>query len=108
MVDDFDKKKFGKRLRQLRLSRNLSQDQLCDKLDMNASMLSNFETGKNAPALETMIKISKALDAEPNEIFDYSHFKTPKELETELLEIFNSLSTEKQMVYYRIIKLLQE
>ena len=108
MVDDFDKKKFGKRLRQLRLSRNLSQDQLCDKLDMNASMLSNFETGKNAPALETMIKISKALDAEPNEMFYYSHFKTPKELETELLEIFNSLSTEKQMVYYRIIKLLQE
>lgn len=105
---DFDKKKFGKRLRQLRLSRNLSQDQLCDKLDMNASMLSNFETGKNAPALETMIKISKALDAEPNEMFDYSHFKTPKELETELLEIFNSLSTEKQMFYYRIIKLLQE
>lgn len=48
------------------------------------------------------------VDAEPNEMFDYSHFKTPKELETELLEIFNSLSTEKQMVYYRIIKLLQE
>lgn len=98
----------GLRIKNIRERLKYTQDQLCDKLDMNASMLSNFETGKNAPALETMIKISKALDAEPNEMFDYSHFKTPKELETELLEIFNSLSTEKQIFYYRIIKLLQE
>lgn len=105
----------GLRIKNIRERLKYTQEQMSELIQIDISALSKIENGKNFPSYETlykffgiMIKISKALDAEPNEMFDYSHFKTPKELETELLEIFNSLSTEKQMFYYRIIKLLQE
>ena len=47
MKFDYDQKKLGKRIKELRISKSLSQDELCDKiLDFDSHYLSKIETGK--------------------------------------------------------------
>lgn len=52
---------FGKRLRKLRLSRSLVLDQLVGKTGLSRPYLSQIETGKASPSLQTVHKLAAAL-----------------------------------------------
>ena len=74
MIFDFDKIKFGKRIKELRVAQGLSQDDLCNKVEgLEPSYLRKIETGKYAPALPTFFKIINALETNPDNFFDYKH-----------------------------------
>jgi DNA-binding XRE family transcriptional regulator len=45
---------FGRRLRQLRRQKDLTQEQLADAAGISVDMLSNIERGVNAPSFETV------------------------------------------------------
>lgn len=108
MLNDFDKKKFGKRIKQLRISLGLSQDELCNRLDMNPSMLNTFENGKTAPSLTTLIKIINALETTPDIIFDCEHTMTKAELDKAIMEEYQALPLKKKQTLYRYIQILKE
>jgi len=75
-----EKKLIGKRIKEIRRSKNLSQEQLAEKADINAKYLSRIERGTENPTLDMLIKLSIALDVEMWEIFDFGHIKSHKEL----------------------------
>ncbi|MGG7178540.1 DUF3955 domain-containing protein [Clostridium paraputrificum] len=50
---------FGKQIKQLRLERNLTQEQMAKKLNISRQAISNWENNKNLPDLEMIITISK-------------------------------------------------
>jgi len=52
---------FGKRLRKLRLSRNLVLDELVAKTGLSRPYLSQIETGKASPSLQTVRNLALAL-----------------------------------------------
>lgn len=54
---------FGARLAELRVKAGLTQDQLSDLAELHRTEISNLETGKNknAPRIDTAIKLSGAL-----------------------------------------------
>lgn len=108
MDKSFNKEKLGKRIKEIRISKNLSQNALCDLIDMDPSMLSNFETGKTLPTIPTLFKIMSALNVEPNSIFNISHIKNEKELKNDLITKYDKLSPEKKMFLYRLIELVEE
>lgn len=49
---------LGKNIVKLRKDNNLTQDELAEKLFVTRQTVSNWETGKNYPDLETIVKIS--------------------------------------------------
>ncbi len=53
---------FGKRLRKLRLSRNLVLDELVATTGLSRPYLSQIETGKASPSLQTVHKLAAALN----------------------------------------------
>lgn len=53
---------FGRRLREARETRKLSQSKLADLADVNAAVISHFETGVRAwPSAPNLIKLALAL-----------------------------------------------
>lgn len=52
----------GKRLRDLREAKGLTQDQLAKKVKVNRVSVSQWETGEHEPSLPTIGKIGEALD----------------------------------------------
>jgi transcriptional regulator with XRE-family HTH domain len=53
---------FGKRLRELRLARGLTQQQLAAMIESNHPFISNMERGLTLPGLAMLIRLAGALD----------------------------------------------
>ena len=53
---------FGKKLKQIRIARGLSQAKLAEMADVHEKHISKIETGRFYPNFETLNKILKALD----------------------------------------------
>jgi transcriptional regulator with XRE-family HTH domain len=65
------RKKFGERLRQIRLSRRMTQERFAEALDISVDFLSLVERGRNAPSFETLDKIAKRLKMPVAELFTF-------------------------------------
>lgn len=52
------KKKLGDKLRALRESYNLKQQQVADALNIDRSTYTNYELNKTSPNLETLVKLA--------------------------------------------------
>lgn len=61
---------FGKRVREVRLERGLTQEQLAETADVHPTFVSNLERGYSAPTLHTLMAIANALGVRPGELID--------------------------------------
>jgi transcriptional regulator with XRE-family HTH domain len=59
------------RLRQIRLSRRLTQEQFAEVLNISVDFLSLMERDRNAPSFETLDRISKRLRMPVIELFTF-------------------------------------
>ncbi len=66
----FDKEIIGKKIRQIRLEKDLSQEELSEKIDISPRHMCTIENGKSFPSIETFVKIAKALDIDINKFFN--------------------------------------
>lgn len=64
------KNKVGQRIKELRRKKDITQEQLAEKAGISVDFISLVERGRNAPSLESLEKIAKALGAEVKELFD--------------------------------------
>jgi len=65
------RKKFGQRLRGIRLSRRMSQERFAEALGISVDFLSLVERGRNAPSFETLEKFSKRLKMPVASLFTF-------------------------------------
>lgn len=100
-------KKLGLRIKELRESRNLSQLKLAEILNMEASNLSKIERGIQIPKEESLIKISKALEIEIKDLFDYTHFDDKEVLINKIIEMLKKSEYKTVQAYYKILSSLQ-
>lgn len=64
-------KSFGNRLRKLRLSRNLTQEELAAEAGFNRSYYTEIETGKRNISLLNLLKLAECLRVSPKELLDF-------------------------------------
>jgi len=64
--------KFAARVREYRTQRELSQEKLALKADINVSFLGQIERGTQKPTIETIDKLLNALDVSYSEFFEYA------------------------------------
>ena len=60
--------KFGKKLREARLKRKLSQGGMAKILGVHRTYISGLERGRRNPSLLTVQKVAKALNISPKEL----------------------------------------
>lgn len=63
------KKKFGDRVRELRLEANLSQEKFALLIDMDRTYLASVENGKRNISLENIAKIANGFNITIGELF---------------------------------------
>jgi len=64
-------KAFGRHLRNLRLSKKLSQEELAFRCGSVLSQIGRFERGERSPTLSTILLLSKGLGVEPKKLLDF-------------------------------------
>ncbi len=69
---------FGRRLREAREERGLTQEQLGKKAGISALMVSHFETGtRKKPSIENLLKLAKAVDVSTDYLLGRTDEKQP-------------------------------
>jgi len=63
--------RFGKKLREIRNSKNLSQEALSKKAGLDRTYVGKIERGEKSPSLHTIEKLANILDVEIFELFKF-------------------------------------
>lgn len=67
------KKQLGLRIKELRLSKSLTQEALAEKINISAKSLSQIELGNNFVSAETLNDLCNALNITPRNLFDFNY-----------------------------------
>ena len=102
------KSKFGRRVKELRKSKNLTQDQLAELIDIEPPNISKLENGNHFPLPDNIEKISKALDVQIKELFDFDHFDEREMLMTKITEYLNNADNKELEFIYKTIENLKQ
>jgi transcriptional regulator with XRE-family HTH domain len=69
---------LSKNIKRYRHSRNLSQADLAEKLDISVNFLCNIENGNRWVSPKTLVKFASALNIEPYELFKSAEALPPE------------------------------
>lgn len=93
------------RIKELRRSKSLSQEELSEKVGISSKYLSSIERGKGNPSLETIIELASALNIELSDMFTFSHQGKPaKDLKAFIISILKDSDPERLKMTAKIVK----
>ncbi|MBI2327389.1 helix-turn-helix transcriptional regulator [Candidatus Curtissbacteria bacterium] len=61
-------KRIGRRIRRVRLEKNITQEDLAGDAGLNRAYIGYIERGERNPSTDTLVKIAKALKVSPKEL----------------------------------------
>ena len=85
-----NKKLLGKRIKEIRKHKGLTQEQLSEMIDIETSSLSGIESGRFFPSLHVLDKMSSVLEIELVEFFKFSSVDIPENVDEELCNLICS------------------
>ena len=65
-------KQFGQRIKELRLAKNLSQEELAYRASVHRTYLGSIERGERNPSLKNITGIAQALGVTLSELFRFA------------------------------------
>jgi len=100
------KKEFGIRLYQLRNEAGMTQAKLAEKSNLSIDLISRIERGDRAPSLESIEKISLALNVSPVHLFNFDNqeIQALTDAPSEVLELWKILQGKRS----KQVKLITE
>ena len=97
---------LGERIKELRKKRQISQEQLAEKIQIDAKNLSRIEVGRGYPSLDTLEKISVALDVEMRDFFEFQHLDSAASIADSVKAMVNLATEEELRMSFKVIKAL--
>ena len=94
---------FSINLKNYRKKKNLSQCTLAKALHYGCTTIANYESGRNEPSIDSLIKLAETLDVTIDELVGVK----PKSDEMYLLSAFKKLDARKKQTVLCLIHALQ-
>jgi len=94
---------LGKRIKELRIKKGFSQEQLAEMLDIAVRNVSKIECGTNFIRADKISKLSNALEVSPQELFNFEHHQTKDNLLDEIVNILQA-NPEKITDVYKMVR----
>lgn len=97
-------KLFGKRIKELRKQRGLTQEELSEMLGVFQKQIGNIETGTTFTTMVNLKKLADVFDVEIKDLFEFNHQKSRKELIDEINKIIKDVNDDKLKTIFRVVK----
>lgn len=102
------KKLLGLRIKELRKTKNITQEKLAEMVNVEPTTISNIECGRNYPNIATLEKILNILDCNFQDVFNFEHFDDKNVLARKLKNyIDNANESEIEFLYKTVVNLKQ-
>ncbi|MBR1640076.1 MAG: helix-turn-helix transcriptional regulator [Treponema sp.] len=96
---------IGQQIRKFRKLRNISQEQLAEKIDISTTHMSHIETGSTKLSLPVLVKISEELKISTDEIL---FGEKDNSIQNNLPDILKNCSLEELEIITEIIKSMKK
>ena len=99
---------IGSRIKQARLAKNMTQEDLADKIDISVAFLSRVERGKSHINLKRLNQLCDLLDVSEGYLLNGASSSSENYLDKEFTDLIKSVSPEKQKLIYNVAKTIAE
>ena len=99
---------IGQRIKQARLAKNYTQDELSEKLDVSIAFLSRVERGSSHINLKRLHQLCNLLDVSEGYILNGASSDSKNYLTQEFNDLIKSCSADKQRLIYKVAKIIAE
>lgn len=99
---------IGQRIRQARLAKNYTQDELSEKLDVSIAFLSRVERGSSHINLKRLHQLCNLLDVSEGYILNGASSDSENYLTQEFNDLIKSCTADKQRLIYKVAKIIAE
>lgn len=98
------KKLLGQRIKELRKTKNLTQEQFAEMIDIDQRNLSSIECGINFPT-KHFLKIAQVCEIELKDLFDFGHLELNElEMQAKTITLIKRLNERDLKIVYRLVK----
>ena len=97
---------IGQRLKKARQNKNLTQEDLAEKLDVSVAFLSRIERGSSHINLKRLNQICNILEINEGQILNGSSSDSKNYLNSEFSELLKNSSSEQQKLIYKIAQVI--
>ncbi|MEI2397035.1 helix-turn-helix domain-containing protein [Paenibacillus phytohabitans] len=96
---------IGERIKSIRRSRGLTQEELAERAGIKSSYVTGIETGKRNSSLKTISKLLTALEVEPWELFNFSEIESEELHEKRTnVELIKALLLSRELHEIKLIQ----
>ena len=99
---------IGSRIKQARLAKNMTQEDLADKIDISVAFLSRVERGNSHINLKRLNRLCGLLDVSEGYLLNGASSSSENYLDKEFTDLIKSVSPEKQKLIYNVAKAIAE
>ncbi len=99
---------IGQRIKQARLAKNYTQDELSEKLDVSIAFLSRVERGSSHINLRRLHQLCNLLDVSEGYILNGASSDSENYLTQEFNDLIKSCTADKQRLIYKVAKIISE
>ncbi|WP_033165302.1 helix-turn-helix transcriptional regulator [Clostridium sp. KNHs205] len=93
---------IGRRVREIRLQKQISQEILAEWIEMSVTYISHIETAKKRASLETLVKIANALGTTVDQLLSGNQENDQEEYKEELVQLLEDCTSYEKRVIYEI------
>ena len=106
-MKELDFAKIGKKIKEIRISRNLTQEYVANATNVNTSHISNIENNRVKVSLSTLVKICNALYTTVDYILSDEYNSPNSAIDQEIILELRNCSPELKEQLLKIIRVLQ-
>ena len=99
---------IGSRIKQARLAKNLTQEDLSEKLDVSVAFLSRVERGSSHVNLKRLTQICNILEVSEGYVLSGASNNSENYLDREFADLLKQCPPEKQKMIYNVVKAIVE
>ena len=99
---------IGQRIKQARLAKNLTQEDLAEKIEISVAFLSRVERGNSHINLKRLNQLCRLLDVSEGYILNGASSSAENYLDKEFAELIKSCSPETQRLIYDVAKVIAD
>lgn len=106
MQQEIDYAKLGLKIKEIRISKGLTQDTLAEMVSCNTSHISNVENNHTKVSLNVLLAIANALNTSIDYLLSDQYENSSLALDNEILRVIKDYDTEKKEKILKIIEIL--
>ena len=95
---------FGRKIKEYRKKKNLTQAQLAELVNVDDKHISCIESGKNFPSADLIERLATSLDVEPKDLFEFYFLLDVEDLKSDIYIMLEKLNKDELTLAHKYIR----